>query len=89
MVRSLWNIKCIIQEAFLPCQPEPSWQTFSLLRKREEASWFHREYLCCPLLMSLGEEDMFWEMGFFYYKTERMTLVFPRERKVTEPLGAA
>lgn len=42
---SLWDIKCIIQEAFLPCQLEPSWQTFSLLRKQEEASWFHREYL--------------------------------------------
>lgn len=29
------------------------------------------------LLMSLGEEDMFWEMVFFYYKIERMSLVFP------------
>lgn len=78
--RLLWDIKCIIQEDFLPCQAEPPWQTFSLLRKSERRQVGFIETICVVLfnlLMRLGEEDVFWEMGFFYYKIERMALVFP------------
>lgn len=46
MVRLLWDIKCITQEAFLPYQAEPPWQTFFLLRKSERRQVGFIESIC-------------------------------------------
>lgn len=79
MERLLWDIKCIIQEAFLLCHAEPPWHTFSLLRKeqneRRQVGFIGSvSVVLVNLLMSLGRKTCSGR-GPLYYKRKEWTLV--------------
>ena len=94
MERLLWDIKCIIQEAFLLCHAEPPWHTFSLLMKeqneRRQVGFIGSvSVVLVNLLMSLGRKTCSGRGPLLLQKGKNGLLFLSGERRVTEPLGVA